>query len=86
MHVVKLGKIDEFVAVALPSSLLNTLNWHEDDVIAIEIVGDQIVLTHLDIVGDQIVLTHLDIDSQDAWSAYQQIEPHYRNANPKLGM
>ena len=24
-------------------------------------------------------------DFQDAWEAYQQIEPRYRNANRKLG-
>lgn len=33
---------------------------------------------------DRIMLTRATSDFQDAWSAYQTLEPHYRNANHKL--
>jgi antitoxin component of MazEF toxin-antitoxin module len=58
--------------VTLPASVVDALHLHENDEIAI------------DVVGDRIVLTRATPDFQDAWEAYQQVEPRYHNANRKL--
>ena len=52
--------------------LAEALYLHENDEIAI------------DVVGNRIVLTRATPDFQDAWAAYQQVEPRYRKANRKL--
>ena len=72
MHVVKLRKVGNSATITLPTAVIEALHLHENDEIAI------------DVVGDRIVLTSATADFQDAWEAYQQIEPHYRNANRKL--
>ena len=72
MQVVKLRKAGNSVTVTLPSSALEALHLHENDEIAVEVAGDC------------IVLSKASPDLQEAWDAYQKIEPHYRNANCKL--
>lgn len=72
MHIVKLRKVGNSTTITLPTAVIEALHLHESDEIAI------------DVVGDRIVLTRATADFQDAWEAYQQIEPRYRNANRKL--
>jgi len=72
MQVVKLRKVGNSTTVTLPASVLDALHLHENDEVAVEVAGDR------------IILTRATSDFQDAWSAYQVIEPRYRNANRKL--
>ncbi len=72
MQVVKLRKVGNSTTVTLPSSVVEALHLHENDEIAVEVTGDR------------IILTRATTDFQNAWEAYQQIEPRYRNANRKL--
>ncbi len=72
MQIVKLCKVGNSTAVTLPASVVEALHLHENDEIAVEIAGDR------------IILTRATSDFQDAWAAYQTIEPRYRNANRKL--
>ncbi|HZU02098.1 MAG TPA: AbrB/MazE/SpoVT family DNA-binding domain-containing protein [Ktedonobacteraceae bacterium] len=72
MQVVKLRKVGNSMTVTLPASVVEALHVHENDEIAIEVAGDC------------IILTRATSDFQDAWAAYQSIEPRYRNANRKL--
>ncbi|HYU72703.1 MAG TPA: AbrB/MazE/SpoVT family DNA-binding domain-containing protein [Ktedonobacteraceae bacterium] len=73
MQVVKLHKVGDAVTVTLPDPVLEALQLHEDDEVAIEVAEDH------------IVLTKATQDFQDAWAAYEKIEPRYSNANRKLG-
>ncbi len=73
MHVVKLRKVGNSATITLPTAVIEALHLHENDEIAI------------DVVGERIVLTRATVDFQGAWEAYQRIEPRYRNANHKLG-
>lgn len=73
MYIVKLRKVGNSATITLPTAVIEALHLHENDEIAI------------DIEGDRIVLTQATRDFQDAWEAYQKIEPRYRNANRKLG-
>jgi len=73
MQVVKLRKVGNSATITLPTAVIEALHLHENDEIAI------------DVVGERIVLTRATADFQDAWEAYKQIEPRYRNANRKLG-
>lgn len=72
MHVVKLRKVGNSATVTLPASVVEALHLRENDEIAIEVAGDR------------LVLTRATSDFQDAWAAYQAVEPRYRNANRKL--
>ncbi len=72
MQIVKLRKIGNLIMIALPTSVVEALNLHENDQIAVEVAGDR------------IVLTRATPDFEDAWAAYQTIEPRYRKANRKL--
>ena len=72
MQTVKLRKVGNSATVTLPAAVLEALHLRENDEIAVEVVGDR------------IVLTRASSDFQDAWAAYEQIEPRYRNANRKL--
>ena len=72
MQIVKLRKVGNSTTVTLPASVVEALHLRENDEIAVEVVGDR------------IVLTHATADFQDGWAAYQSIEPRYRNANRKL--
>lgn len=72
MQVVKLRKVGNSTIVTLPASVVEALHLHENDEVAVEVAGDR------------IVLTRASADFQDAWNAYQEIEPCYRNANRKL--
>ena len=72
MQVVKLRKVGNSATVTLPASVVEALHLRENDEIAIEVAGDR------------IVLTLASSDFQDAWAAYQSVEPRYRNANRKL--
>jgi len=72
MQVVKLRKVGNSTIVTLPASVVEALHLHENDEVAVEVAGDR------------IVLTRASTDFQDAWNAYQEIEPRYRNANRKL--
>jgi len=72
MQIVKLRKVGNSTAVTLPASVVEALNLRENDEIAVEIAGDR------------IILTRATSDFQEAWEAYQTIEPRYRNANRKL--
>jgi antitoxin component of MazEF toxin-antitoxin module len=73
MQIVKLRKIEDSATITLPEEVVEALHLHENDEIAIEVTGDR------------IILTRATRDFQDAWEAYQEIEPRYRNANQKLG-
>ncbi|MDQ2906398.1 MAG: AbrB/MazE/SpoVT family DNA-binding domain-containing protein [Chloroflexota bacterium] len=72
MQVVKLRRVGNSATVTLPAAVVEALHLHENDEIAIEVTGDR------------IVLTRATSDFQDAWDAYQKIEPRYRSANRKL--
>lgn len=72
MQVVKLRRVGNSATVTLPASIVEALHLHENDEIAVEVTGDR------------IILTRASTDFQDAWSAYQSIEPRYHNANRKL--
>lgn len=72
MQVVKLRKVGNSATVTLPAAVVEALHLHENDEIAIEVTGER------------IILTRATEDFQDAWEAYQEIEPRYRNANRKL--
>jgi len=72
MRVVKLRKVGNSTAITLPASVVEALHLHENDEIAVEVAGNR------------IVLTRASVDFQDAWAAYQMIEPRYRDANRKL--
>ncbi|HCI80520.1 MAG TPA: AbrB/MazE/SpoVT family DNA-binding domain-containing protein [Ktedonobacter sp.] len=72
MQVVKLRKVGNSTTVTLPASVVEALHLQENDEVAVEVAGDR------------IVLTRANADFQDAWNAYQAIEPRYRNANRKL--
>jgi putative addiction module antidote len=72
MQVVKLRKVGNSTTVTLPSSVVEALHLRENDDIAVEVTGDR------------IILTRATTDFQNAWAAYQQVEPRYRNANRKL--
>ncbi|GAC1565760.1 MAG: hypothetical protein NVS3B14_04590 [Ktedonobacteraceae bacterium] len=72
MQIVKLRKVGNSNTVTLPASVVEALHLHENDEIAIEVTGDR------------IVLTRANQNFQDAWAAYEVIEPRYRNANRKL--
>ena len=72
MQIVKLRKVGNSTTVTLPASVLEALHLHENDEVAVEVAGDR------------IVLTRATSDFQDAWGAYQDIEPRYRSANRKL--
>jgi antitoxin component of MazEF toxin-antitoxin module len=52
--------------------VIEALHLHENDELAVEVARDR------------IMLTRATTDFQDAWNAYQEIEPRYRNANRKL--
>ena len=73
MQIVKLRKVGNSTTVTLPASVVDALHLHENDEIAIEVAGDR------------IILARANQDFQDAWAAYEDIEPRYRNANRKLG-
>jgi putative addiction module antidote len=73
MQIVKLRKVGNSATVTLPTAVIEALHLHENDEIAIEITGDR------------VILTRATEDFQDAWEAYQGLEPGYRNANRKLG-
>lgn len=73
MQIVKLRKVGNSTTVTLPAAVVEALHLHENDEIAIEVAGDR------------IILARATQDFQDAWAAYKEIEPHYRNANRKLG-
>ena len=72
MQTVKLRKVGNSATVTLPASVVEALHLHENDEIAIEVAGDR------------VILTRASSDFQDAWEAYEQLEPRYRNANRKL--
>lgn len=72
MQIVKLRKVGNSTTVTLPASIVEALHLHENDEIAIEVAGDR------------IILARATQDFQDAWAAYREIEPRYRNANRKL--
>src|SRR5258708_29704654 len=69
MQIVKLRKVGNSATVTLPASVVEALDLHENDEIAVEVAGDR------------IVLTRATSAFQDAWSSYQLIEPRYRNPN-----
>lgn len=72
MQVVKLRKVGNSTTVTLPTSVVEALHLRENDEIAVEVAGDR------------IILTRATTDFQNAWAAYQQVEPRYRNANRRL--
>ena len=72
MQVVKLRRVGNSATVTLPAAVVEALHLHENDEIAVEVAGDR------------IVLTRATADFQDAWAAYQNVEPRYHNANRKL--
>jgi len=72
MQIVKLRKVGNSTTVTLPTSAVEALHLHENDEIAVEVASDR------------IILTRATSDYQEAWAAYQKVEPRYRNANRKL--
>lgn len=72
MEEVKLRKVGNSMTVTLPAQVIEALHLKENDTIAV------------DVVGEHVVLRHSTPDFEDAWAAYQAIEPRYRNANKKL--
>ncbi|HEY4035174.1 MAG TPA: AbrB/MazE/SpoVT family DNA-binding domain-containing protein [Ktedonobacteraceae bacterium] len=72
MQVVKLRRVGNSTTVTLPTSVIEALHLHENDDVAVEVAGDR------------IIITRATTDFQDAWDAYQELEPCYRNANRKL--
>jgi putative addiction module antidote len=72
MQSVKVRKVGNSLTVTLPASVVEALHLAESDELAV------------DIAGDRIVLTRATRDFEDAWAAYQAVEPRYRNANRKL--
>ena len=68
----KLRKVGNSMTVTLPAQLVEELHLTEQDTVALERVGDH------------IVLRRATPDFHDAWAAYESIEPRYRNANKKL--
>ncbi|HEX3642217.1 MAG TPA: AbrB/MazE/SpoVT family DNA-binding domain-containing protein [Ktedonobacteraceae bacterium] len=72
MQVVKLRRVGNSTTVTLPASVIEALHLHENDEVAVEVAGDR------------IIITRATTDFQDAWKAYQELEPRYRNANRKL--
>ena len=72
MQIVTLRKIASTTAVTPPPSMVEALHLHQDNEVTIEVVGDR------------IVLTGATPDFQDAWDAYQKVEPRYRHANHRL--
>jgi putative addiction module antidote len=72
MHEMKLRKVGNSMTVTLPAQLIEELHLTEQDTLALERVGDH------------IVLHRATPDFHDAWAAYESIEPRYRNANKKL--
>jgi antitoxin component of MazEF toxin-antitoxin module len=72
MQIIKLLREGKSIIVTLPVSIVDALHLHENDEFAIEMVGDR------------IILTRADQNFQDAWAAYEAIEPRYRNANREL--
>ena len=72
MQVVKLRKVGNSTTVTLPAWVVEALHLRENDEIAVEVAGER------------IVLTRATKDFQDAWDAYETIEPRYRNANRRL--
>lgn len=71
-NIVNLRKVDSSLTITLPASAVDAMHLRENDEIAIEVVGNR------------IVLAHATPDFQEGWAAYQSIEPHYQNANRKL--
>lgn len=69
---VKLSKVGGALTVTLPAYMAAALHLRENDEVALEAVGNRIILTH----GSP--------DFQQAWAAYQALEPRYHNANRKL--
>lgn len=72
MHIIKLCRIGNSLTVTLPESVVEALHLRENDDITIEVIRDR------------AVLTRATPDFQDAWAAYQKIEPRYRDANHRL--
>lgn len=72
MQTVKVRKVGNSTTVTLPTWVVEALHLRENDEIAIEVAGDR------------IILTLATADFQDAWAAYQKIEPRYRDANRRL--
>jgi antitoxin component of MazEF toxin-antitoxin module len=72
MQVMKLRRVGNSLTVTLPAAMIEALHLAENDDIAIEAAGDR------------IILTRATNDVLDAWSAYQSLEPRFRNANRKL--
>ena len=72
MQSVKVRKVGNSLTVTLPASVVKALHLAGSDELAV------------DIAGDRIVLTRATRDFEDAWAAYQAVEPRYRNANRKL--
>ncbi len=72
MQIVKLRKVGNSATVTLPATVVEALHLHENDEIAVEVAGDR------------IILSRASTDFQEAWEAYQALEPRYRNANRKL--
>jgi putative addiction module antidote len=72
MQIVKLRKVGNSSIVTLPAGVVEALHLRENDDVAVEVTGDR------------IILTRATADFQDAWNAYKEIEPRYRDANRKL--
>lgn len=72
MHRARLSKVEDALTVTLPEEVVRAMHLREGDEVA------------LDVVGQRIVITHVSPDFQDAWAAYQALEPRYSDANRKL--
>ena len=72
METVRLRRVGNSVVVTLPSKILDSAHLAADQTVSVEI-GD----------GD-VIIRPWDPDTQAAWQAYTDLEPHYRRANRKL--
>ena len=72
MQIVKLRKVGDSSVVILPPGMVEALHLQENDDMAVEVMGNR------------IIITRATDDFQDAWDAYKEIEPRYRNASRKL--
>lgn len=72
MNLVKLDKDGDSITLTLPASVVEALHIRENDEFILEVAGDRLILSR---VGQ---------DFQDAWEAYQEIEPRYQNTHRRL--
>ena len=72
METVRLRRVGNSVVVTLPSKILDSAHLAADQTVSVEIRDGA------------VIIRPWDPDTQAAWQAYTDLEPHYRRANRKL--